>query len=108
MPEDAQTVTQALISLRGPLQNGRKPGIKMSRETRAHLTESVAQVDEALKANMQRTGVWGLEGSLELQPKRGGLRGLRGRHSLRNATFAQSTIDDERKEEGRWRRTQPA
>ena len=32
-----------------------KPGIKMSLETRAHLSESVARIDEVLKANMQRT-----------------------------------------------------
>jgi hypothetical protein len=29
----------------------------MSLETRAHLSESVARIDEALKANMQRTGL---------------------------------------------------
>lgn len=28
----------------------------MSLETRAHLSESAARIDEALKANMQRTG----------------------------------------------------
>jgi hypothetical protein len=33
-----------------------KPGIKMSLETRAHLSKSAARIDEALKANMQRTG----------------------------------------------------
>jgi hypothetical protein len=58
VPEDAQTLSrQGLTSLRGQLQGllG-KPGIKMSLETRAHLSESVARIDEALKANMQRTG----------------------------------------------------
>jgi hypothetical protein len=56
--EDAQTLSrQGLITLRGQLQSAlNKPGIKMSLETRAHLSESVARIDEALKANMQRTG----------------------------------------------------
>jgi hypothetical protein len=45
-----------LISLRGQLQSARqKPGITMSVETRTHLSESVPRIDEALKANMQRT-----------------------------------------------------
>jgi Met-zincin/Domain of unknown function (DUF5117)/Domain of unknown function (DUF5118) len=58
VPEDAETLSrQGLISLRGQLQSAlNKPGIKMSVETRAHLSESVARIDEALKANMQRTG----------------------------------------------------
>ena len=58
VPEDAQTLSrQGLITLRGQLQSALgKPGIKMSVETRAHLSESVARIDEALKANMQRTG----------------------------------------------------
>ena len=58
VPEDAQTLSrQGLASLRGQLQSAlSKPGIKMSVETRAHLSESVARIDEALKANMQRTG----------------------------------------------------
>ena len=33
-----------------------KPGVKMNVETRAHLSESVSRIDEALKANMQRMG----------------------------------------------------
>jgi hypothetical protein len=58
VPEDAETLSrQGLISLRGQLQSAlNKPGIKMSVETRAHLSESVARIDEALKANMQSTG----------------------------------------------------
>ena len=58
VPEDAQTLSrQGLITLRSQLQSALgKPGIKMSVETRAHLGESVARIDEALKANMQRTG----------------------------------------------------
>ena len=58
VPEDAQTLSrQGMITLRGRLQSALgKPGIKMSVETRAHLSESVARIDEALKANMQRTG----------------------------------------------------
>lgn len=58
VPEDAQTLSrQGLITLRGQLQSAlSKPGIKMNVETRAHLSESVARIDEALKANMQRTG----------------------------------------------------
>jgi len=58
VPEDAQTLSrQGLITLRGQLQSALgKPGIKMNVETKAHLSESVARIDEALKANMQRTG----------------------------------------------------
>ena len=58
VPEDAQTLSrQGLISLRSQLQGAlNKPGIKMSLETRAHLSESVSRIDDALKANMQRTG----------------------------------------------------
>jgi len=58
VPEDAQTLArQGLVSLRSQLQAAlNKPGIKMSTETRAHLSESVARIDEALKANMQRSG----------------------------------------------------
>jgi hypothetical protein len=55
--EDAQTLSrQNLIALRSQLQAAvAKPGVKMNLETRAHLSESVARIDEALKANMQRT-----------------------------------------------------
>jgi len=56
-PEDAQTLArQNLISLRTQLQAAAaKPGVKMTMETRAHLTESISRIDDALKANMQRT-----------------------------------------------------
>jgi len=58
VPEDAQTLSrQELTALRSQLQTAlNKPGIKMSVETKAHLSESVARIDDALKANMQRTG----------------------------------------------------
>jgi len=58
VPEDAQTLArQNLVALRGQLQAAlAKPGMKTSLETRAHLTESISRIDEALKANMQRTG----------------------------------------------------
>jgi hypothetical protein len=57
VPEDAQTLSrQNLMALRSQLQAAvAKPGVKMNLETRAHLSESVARIDEALKANMQRT-----------------------------------------------------
>jgi len=57
VPEDAQTLSrQNLVALRSQLQGAvSKPGRKMSLETRAHLSESVARIDEALKANMQRS-----------------------------------------------------
>jgi hypothetical protein len=57
VPEDAQTLArQGLTSLRTQLQAvTAKPGVKMSMETRAHLTESISRIDDALKANMQRT-----------------------------------------------------
>jgi hypothetical protein len=44
--EDAQTLSrQGLTRLRGQLQSAlSKPGIKMSVETRAHLSESVARI----------------------------------------------------------------
>jgi hypothetical protein len=56
-PEDARTLSrQSLITLRGELQRTvAKPGLKTSMEVRAHLTESIARIDEALKAGMQRT-----------------------------------------------------
>ncbi len=56
-PEDARTLSrQNLVSLRSQLQGAlARAGVKMSLETRAHLSESVARIDEALKANMQRT-----------------------------------------------------
>jgi len=57
VPEDAQTLArQNLVALRSGLQATLgKPSVRMSLETRAHLNESVARIEEALKANMQRT-----------------------------------------------------
>jgi hypothetical protein len=56
VPEDAQTLArQNLVTLRGQLQAAlAKPGLKTSLETRAHLNESIARIDDVLKANMQR------------------------------------------------------
>jgi len=58
VPEDAQTLArQNLVTLRSQLQAAlARPGVKTSLETRAHLNESISRIDEALKANMQRTG----------------------------------------------------
>lgn len=65
----------------------------MSLETRAHPSESAARIDEALKANMQRKA---FESQIvHLDRHRGGTA-----HN-RKATRAQSTIDGERKPEGR-------
>jgi hypothetical protein len=57
VPEDARTLArQSLVSLRGQLQRTvSKPGLKTSLEVRAHLAESMARIDEALKSGMQRT-----------------------------------------------------
>ncbi len=57
VPEDAQTLSrQNLVALRSQLQAAvAKPGVKMNLETRAHLSESISRIDDALKANMQRT-----------------------------------------------------
>jgi hypothetical protein len=57
VPEDAQTMArQNLIALRTQISSAlSKPGLKTSLETRAHLNESLARIDETLKANMQRT-----------------------------------------------------
>ena len=59
VPEDAQTLArQNLVTLRGQLQAAlAKPGLKTPLETRAHLNESIASIDEVLKANVQRTGL---------------------------------------------------
>ena len=56
VPEDARTLARYnLVNLRSQLQGAlTRPGIK-SLEVRAHLSESIARIDEALKANMQRT-----------------------------------------------------
>jgi hypothetical protein len=55
VPEDARTLARhQLVSLRTQLQGAlARPGTKL--EVRAHLSESIARIDEALKANMQRT-----------------------------------------------------
>jgi hypothetical protein len=57
VPEDAQMLArQNLIGLRSQLQAAvGKPGVKMTLETRVHLKESLSRIDDALKANMQRT-----------------------------------------------------
>ena len=41
--------------VRTQLQAELRPGVKMPVEVRAHLSESIARIDEALKAGMQRT-----------------------------------------------------
>jgi hypothetical protein len=58
VPEDAQTLSrQNLVALRSQLQAAvARPGVKMTMETRAHLSESISRIDDALKANMMRTG----------------------------------------------------
>jgi uncharacterized protein DUF4953 len=57
VPEDARTLArQSLVTLRGQLQRvATRPGLNTSLETRAHLNESIARIDEALKGGMQRT-----------------------------------------------------
>jgi hypothetical protein len=57
VPEDARTLArQSLVTLRGQLQRVvARPGLSTSLEVRAHLNESMARIDEALKAGMQRT-----------------------------------------------------
>lgn len=57
VPEDARTMSRYhLVSLRTQLQSAlAKPGTKKSLEVRAHLSESIARIDETLKAGMQRT-----------------------------------------------------
>ncbi|HUL17493.1 MAG TPA: zinc-dependent metalloprotease [Terriglobales bacterium] len=57
VPEDAQTMArQNLVALRSQISAAlAKPGLKTSVETRAHLSESLSRIDDALKANMQRT-----------------------------------------------------
>jgi hypothetical protein len=55
VPEDARTLSRdGLETLRGQLLTARERAAG-SLETRAHLAESVARIDEALKASMQRT-----------------------------------------------------
>src|SRR5688572_11917126 len=56
VPEDARTMARhQLVSLRTQLQGAlARPG-KKSLEVRAHLSESIARIDETLKAGMQRT-----------------------------------------------------
>lgn len=57
VPEDARTLSrQSLVTLRGQLQRVvARPGLKTSLEVQAHLAESIARIDEALKGGMQRT-----------------------------------------------------
>ena len=57
VPEDARTLArQSLVTLRGQLQRtAAKPGLNTSLEVRAHLNESIARIDETLKASMSRT-----------------------------------------------------
>jgi len=57
VPEDAQTMArQNLVTLRAQISAAlAKPGVKTSIETKAHLNESLSRIDDALKANMQRT-----------------------------------------------------
>jgi hypothetical protein len=54
VPEDARTMARHyLVQLRAILQDG--VGRSGDVETRAHLQETMARIDEALRANMQRT-----------------------------------------------------
>jgi len=57
VPEDARTLArQSLVTLRGQLQRTvSRPGLTASPEVRAHLAESIARIDEALKGGMQRS-----------------------------------------------------
>ena len=56
VPEDARTLARhQLITLRTQLQSALARPNGKSLEVRAHLSESVARIDEALKAGMQRT-----------------------------------------------------
>jgi hypothetical protein len=57
VPEDARTLArQSLVTIRGQLQRTvAKPGLSTSLEVRAHLNESIARIDEALKGGMQRS-----------------------------------------------------
>ena len=56
VPEDARTMARwTLQSLRDQLNGAlNKSGLQMSLETRAHLTESAARIDEALKGGIMR------------------------------------------------------
>ena len=57
VPEDARTMARYhLVSLRTQLQGAlTRSAINGSLEVRAHLSESIARIDETLKAGMQRT-----------------------------------------------------
>lgn len=57
VPEDARTLARhQLVSLRTQLQSAlARPATRKSLEVRAHLSESIARIDETLKAGMQRT-----------------------------------------------------
>ncbi|MBI3668044.1 MAG: zinc-dependent metalloprotease [Acidobacteria bacterium] len=56
VPEDSRTLArQGLTALRAQLQTALAKGDKkMPGDTRAHVAESIARIDETLKANMQR------------------------------------------------------
>ncbi|HEU4796039.1 MAG TPA: zinc-dependent metalloprotease, partial [Pyrinomonadaceae bacterium] len=57
VPEDARTLARyQLTTLRTQLQSAlAKPTLNKSLEVRAHLSESIARIDEALKGGIQRT-----------------------------------------------------
>jgi hypothetical protein len=56
-PEDAETLArQNLVALRAQLDAASsEPGAKMSLKTKAYLAESISRINDALKANMQRS-----------------------------------------------------
>ncbi|HXG93741.1 MAG TPA: hypothetical protein VNN73_15460 [Blastocatellia bacterium] len=54
-PEDAATMARYnLTQMRGRIQQSLAGGTKLGVVTRAHLQESIARIDEALKAQQQR------------------------------------------------------
>lgn len=57
VPEDAQTMARDnLTALRSQIRGVvSKPELQTSLETRAHLNESLARIDDTLKTNMQRS-----------------------------------------------------
>lgn len=57
VPEDARTLARAgLIELRRQLRVAlARPTLRMPPETKAHLGESVARIDEALQARAERS-----------------------------------------------------
>ena len=57
-PEDARSMSRyTLLQLQKQLQAALTGTVSMPFETRAHLMESVARIDEALRADMQRTAL---------------------------------------------------